>query len=73
MKEFDNLTLLFIHRILCKRLDELMHSMNRARNMGDRGIADAFDRLAVLEAEFNALTKFRDLLVEEIALRDLLK
>lgn len=50
-----------------------MHSINRARNMGDRGIADGFDRLAVLEAEFNALTNFRLLLVEEIALRDLLK
>ncbi len=50
-----------------------MHSINRARHMGDRGIVDGFDRLAVLEAEFNSLTKFREFLVEEIALRDLLK
>lgn len=72
MEAFDDLTILFLHRLLCRRIDELTRSSRRCEAYIDRGI-DRYEKLAVLEAETNTLSDLRERLVHEIALRNLLK
>ncbi len=72
MEVFDDLTILFLHRLICRRIDELSGSARRCETYISRGI-DRYEKLAVLEAEINTLSDFRERLVHEIALRNLLK
>lgn len=72
MKPMTDLTVLFLHRMVCKRLDQVIGSMNRCERSIVHG-ADRYESLAVLQAECKELTALRDELIEEIALRNLLK
>ncbi len=72
MDKFDDLTILLLHRLICKSLDEVLASSRRCETYIRRGV-DRYEKLAVFQAEANILSDLRDQLVYEIALRNLLK
>lgn len=72
MKPMTDLAVLFLHRMVCKRLDDVIGAIGRYERYIDRGV-DRYEKLAILQAECNELTALRDDLIKEIALRNLLK
>lgn len=70
MEELETVELLFLHRIITRRSDEIMKSIRRAQALEARG-ADKQESLILLEAEFNSLSSVRDKLVKEIVIRKL--
>lgn len=71
VEKLETLELLFLHRIVCRRTDEVAASIRRCQALEARGV-DKQESLILLESELNAISSIRDKVVEEISLRRLL-
>lgn len=72
MDGLDDLSLIFLNRLVCRRIDDLISSIRRCQAFIERGV-DRYERLSQLELELNVLSGLRGKIAEEMVIRDFFK